>query len=198
MGLDQFTQPDPSSDSSNQSSDDKPDTSSNTSSGSTRSSNDSGALSSGHPHLSYKWVSPEVVIKRTDSSYMVVRYPDTESFQVFETFNSPPDDVIPSDYVYVWWTKESFQAMNNKVRNHVGESLEDLLSNAPPKRVVESIRDTVRHYDETQHRNKQPDYVNCAVCDERMHKQFGKWEKVNRRVVCPNHTVTELQQNGIL
>lgn len=45
---------------------------------------------------------------------------------------------------------------------------------------------------------KKKTHRNCAVCDDSIDIRYGNYEKVDRRLVCPDHSVKQLRENGLI
>lgn len=48
------------------------------------------------------------------------------------------------------------------------------------------------------HKPQKKTHRNCAVCDKGIDIRYGSYEKVDRRVVCSDHSVKQLRENGLI
>ena len=185
--------------------DDDSDSSTSDSSSSSSSTSDNSSRADKHENRSSKSqymdeICPHRIVRTGDDGELeVVRYPNTPAIDVAKNQDSPPGDRLNSyatDWEYFCLTRQKWEIVKRRVKETTGHDVEKLLDQ-DPSAAVEAIRYTARNYDQEQHK-RDTRHTECKLCGSEIDLLMGSYHRVNKRVVCPSHTVGQLAEHDII
>jgi len=143
---------------------------------------------------------PHRIIRRdSDGELEVLRYPNTPAIDVAKNQDTPPRDRIADaaetwDYYCLYRNK--WEIVKRRVKEVTGHDVEKLLDQ-DPSAALEAIRYTAKNYDQEQHK-RDTRHTECRLCGTEIDLLMGSYHRVNKRVVCPSHTVGQLAEHDII
>lgn len=178
--------------------------SSSTSSSSSSSNSDSPSITEKYRNRTrrkdeehYDWVCPEVVIRETGDGLETIRYPHTQEISVGRGTEQLPQDRLPNDWVRYWTYKGTWRAKCKDVKEFMDIDLDSLVDE-DPQSAIDAIVFTAKNFDKS-HRKRDTAHVECVLCGDEHHRILSnKYSKVNKRIVCDNHTVGQLSDHDII
>lgn len=145
-------------------------------------------------------VCPHRVIREaSDGELEVVRYPHTEPIDVAKNQDTPARDRMADaaeGWEYYCLYRNEWGIVKRRVKETTGHELEKLLDQ-DPSAALEAIRYTAKNYDKSQHK-RDTRHTECSLCGTEIDLLMGSYHRVNRRVVCPTHTVEQLAEHDII
>lgn len=145
-------------------------------------------------------ICPHRVIREDNEGNLeVVRYPHTPAIEVAKNQDTPPADRLrdaTDGWEYYCLYREKWGIVKRRVEDCTGHELEKLLDQ-DPKAALEAIRYTAKNYDKSQHK-RDTRHTECKLCGDQIDLLMGSYHRVNRKVVCPGHTVEQLAEHDII
>lgn len=164
-----------------------------------------------------KWFPYGVVYEDLDGEFHFVHQPHNFEFEkIKNTENSSWSlqhktqgfNGVPSNVKRYWKDRVDLLRGDRMVKKIFDMSVlsEDdgpAMIKTDPERACELISKAAKEYslsDEAKQnkQQKKKTHRNCPVCDKGIDIRYGSYEKVNRQLVCPDHSVKQLRENGLI
>jgi len=139
-----------------------------------------------------------VVYRDEDGDWRSTFSPQDEDLMLEFTRESSSDswslNMTPSYFERYWMSQSSYRTARHTVKKVTGGDLTQMLRKDPEQAVtavIESakVADTDRDIPETR---------TCPVCQTELHRVYDKSQKVNGYRLCPDHTVAQIKEAGVM
>lgn len=140
---------------------------------------------------------PYIAIWKDDSGeYHAAPSPHSHTVQYIKESKSKAwrPRMVPDEIERYWMDQYEFKRVRSMVDEVLGLDLMELLQD-DPESALKAVILSAKHHNV----DRSPSvHRRCGVCDEELHIVMDTFEEIGTRIVCSDHTVSEITKAGLL